>query len=229
MMAGRFMWPRVTPMVKKLLIVNVAVFVAQTMLRRSGSVEYIGAFVFEWAVLKGQVWRFVSYQYLHGGVWHIFFNMLGLYFLGSLMEQRWGGKKFFLLYTLFGAAGALLYTLLLGIGVLQQDIPMIGASGSVLGLVGACAVAAPQVMIILFLFPVPIRTAAILFGVIYLLRVLSSQKGADACHLGGLAVGALWVWLEAKGIINLPVITGERIGPSGRKSIFRRCPCHLNR
>ncbi len=60
MMAGGFMWPRLTPMVKKLLIANVAVFVAQIIFQRSGTVEYVGAFLFEQAVHQGQVWRFVS-------------------------------------------------------------------------------------------------------------------------------------------------------------------------
>ena len=207
-----------TPMVKKLLIANVVVFVAQMIFQRSGFVEYAGAFVFEWAVLRGQVWRFVTYQYLHIGVWHIFFNMLGLYFLGSLMEQRWGGKKFFLLYTLFGIVGAALYGLLLALRIVQGGA-MVGASGSVLGLVGACAVAAPQVMVILLIFPVPIRTAAIILGAIYLLKTLGAEtsRTADACHFGGLAMGALWVWLEAKGIIRLPSRIGGAVGTSGRK------------
>ena len=212
---GGFRWPRLTPTVKKLLIANAAVFVLHNVFGVSKLGEF-GKFVFEGAIKKGQLWRFVSYQYLHGGVFHIFLNMLGLYFLGSLMEQRWGGRKFFLLYTLFGIVGAMLYALTVATGVFPSQ-PMIGASGSVLGLVGACAVAAPQVMVILFLFPVPIRTAAILFGVVYLLSVMGSENGADACHLGGLAVGALWVWLEAKGLIRWPGRVGGTIGASGRK------------
>ena len=218
MMAGGFMWPRLTPMVKKLLIANVVVFVAQIIFQRSGTVEYVGAFLFERAVLKGQVWRFISYQYLHGNVRHIFINMLVLYFLGSLLERSWGQRKFFLLYTLFGVAGAALYAVLVSFGVLPRDAWMIGASGSVLGLIGACAVAAPQVrVLVMFVFPVAIRTIAIIFAVVYTLSVMHSQDGADACHLGGLAVGALWVWLEAKGIIRWPGRVGGAIGPSGRK------------
>ncbi len=217
MMAGGFMWPRLTPMVKKLLIANVAVFVAQIIFQRSKIVEEAGAFVFEWAVLKGQIWRFVSYQYLHGSAWHIFMNMVGLYFLGALLERSWGQRKFFLLYTLFGVAGAALYAVLVSFGALPHGV-MIGASGSVLGLIGACAVAAPQVKLLLFfIFPVPIRTLAILIGVVYALSVLHSQDGADACHLGGLTVGALWVWLETKGIIRWPGRVGGAVGPSGRK------------
>ncbi|MCK4851325.1 MAG: rhomboid family intramembrane serine protease [Phycisphaerae bacterium] len=218
MMAGGFMWPRVTPMVKKLLIANVAVFVAQIIFQGSQNLENVGAFVFEPAVHQGQLWRFVSYQYLHGGAGHLFWNMLGLYFLGSLMERSWGQRKFFLLYTFFGVAGATLYAVLVGFGVLPRDAWMIGASGSVLGLIGACAVAAPQIrLLLLFMFPVRIRTVAILFAAIYALNVMYSQDGADACHLGGLAVGALWVWLESKGIIRWSGRVQGSVGPTGRK------------
>ncbi len=230
MMAGGFMWPRLTPMVKKLLIANVAVFVAQRLCRALGFLvpvpglhlalgwpEYAGGFVLEWAILRGQVWRFISYQYLHGGLGHIFWNMLWVYFLGTLLEQRWGGKKFFILYSLFGVVGAIVYAITVAAGVFPSKL-MIGASGSVLGLVGACAVGAPQVTILLFfILPIRIRTLAIIIGAIYLLNILGSQEGADACHLGGLAVGALWVWLEAKGLIRWPGRVGGAVGPSGRK------------
>lgn len=217
MMPGGFTFPRLTPMVKKLIIANVIVFVAQIIFQKTETIEKMGAFVFDWAVPQGQVWRFVSYQYLHGGVRHLLWNMIGLYFLGAMMERSWGPRKFFLLYTLFGISGAALYAVLVGIGVLSPGV-MIGASGSVLGLIGACAVAAPQVrVLVMFIFPVAIRTIAIICAVFYTLSVMHSQNGADACHLGGLAVGALWVWFEAKGIIRWPSQLGKAIGPSGRK------------
>ena len=167
MMPGGFSFPRLTPMVKKLLIANVVVFVAQTVCRIGGYVvpmpgyrlpwdwlQYVGGFVHEWAILKGQIWRFVSYQYLHGNAGHLLWNMVGLYFLGSLMERSWGPRKFFLLYTLFGIAGAALFAVLVGVEVLSPGL-MIGASGSILGLVGAYAVAAPQVRVLVFssIFP----------------------------------------------------------------------------
>ena len=207
-------------MVKKILIANAIVFLAQMLLQRWGIVEYAGAFVFEWAVLKGQVWRFVSYQYLHDGLGHIFWNMLLLYFLGTIMEQRWGQRKFLILYTLFGIIGAILYAALLGFRVIQGGA-MIGASGSVLGLVGACAVAEPEIRVLLFfILPVRIRTVAIFVAIISLVMIMGAETGrrtADACHLGGLAAGALWAWMEVKGIIRLPSRVSGEIGPTGRK------------
>ena len=172
MMPGGFTFPRLTPMVKKILIANVIVFLAQIILQSSNTVEHLGDFSLELAVVRGQAWRFISYQYLHGNAGHLFMNMLALYFLGSLMERSWGQRKFFLLYTLFGIAGAALFAVLVGAEVLGPG-KMIGASGSILGLLGACAVAAPQVkVLILFMFPVAIRTIAILAAVVYALSVM---------------------------------------------------------
>ena len=178
-------------MVKKLLIVNVAVFVAQIIYKNSQTMEHIGAFVFEWAILKGQIWRFVTYQYLHGSPGHLLWNMLGLYFLGSLMEGRWGRRKFLLLYTLFGAAGAMLFAVLVGSGVLPRGDWMIGASGSVLGLVGACAIAVPQVRLLLFF---PIRTVAIIFAVL-IEKTMKKYRDERFTHILNLSARNGFVFL----------------------------------
>jgi membrane associated rhomboid family serine protease len=206
-------------MVKKLLIANAIVFVGCYFF---GTLYDWGQFTPNLAVAKGQVWRFVSYQYLHvrNELGHIFWNMLLLYFLGNIMEQRWGQRKFLLLYTLFGIVGAILYAVLLRFEVIQGGA-MIGASGSVLGLVGACAVAAPEVrVLVFFILPVRIRTVAIFVAIISLVMIMGtdeSRRTADACHLGGLAMGALWAWLEAKGVIRRPSRVSGEVGPSGRK------------
>ena len=218
MMGGGFVWPRITPMVKKLLIANVAVFVACNIFGVSEFLNW-GVLSFDSAIRRGQIWRFVTYQYLHEDGWHIFGNMIGLYFLGTLLEQRWGGRKFFLLYTLFGIVGAMLHSLLSALDVIQGGL-LIGASGSVLGLIGACFVAAPQVrLLVFFVFPVSIRTVAIVLGAISLLSILGETKDriAHACHLGGLAMGFLWAWMEAKGIIRWPSRVQGSVGPTGRK------------
>ncbi len=217
-MGGGFVWPRITPMVKKLLIANVAVFVACKIFGVSEFFNW-GALRFDSAIRGGQIWRFVTYQYLHDDGWHIFGNMIGLYFLGTLLEQRWGRRKFFLLYTLFGIVGAMLHSLLSALDVIQGGL-LIGASGSVLGLIGACFMGAPQVrLLVFFVFPVSIRTVAIVLGAISLLSILGKKEDriAHACHLGGLAMGFLWAWMEAKGIIRWPGKLGGAIGPSGRK------------
>src|SRR5436305_2835435 len=72
-------------------------------------------------------WTIVTYMFLHGGIGHIFFNMLGLYFFGPRVEQRMGPNRFITLYLLSGIAGALVSI------VLAHNVPILGASAAVLG------------------------------------------------------------------------------------------------
>lgn len=193
----RFGLPKLTPVVKWLLITNIAVFLSAIFIRP------LGVFLYQWFPVEPdtlsravQVWRLVSYQFLHdpADILHIFVNMLGLFFLGPTLEQHWGGKKFLIFYLSCGVAGGLFYTLLAGIGFLPAN-PMVGASAAILGLLVACAILFPHFVVIIFIFPVPIRIAAIGFTVIYFLLVITraSNAGGNAAHLAGMAAGAAYV------------------------------------
>ena len=189
----RLGFPQITPVVKWLLIINVAVFFMQLLggdelLVRSFSVYPVSFMV----VL--QFWRLITYQFLHGGGWHLAFNMLGLFFLGPTLERHWKGKKFLTFYLGCGVAGGVFYILLAVVGFLPIA-PMIGASGAILGMLAACAILFPQFVVFIFLFPVPIRVAAVILIIIYtanLLRV-GANAGGDAAHLAGMAAGAVYV------------------------------------
>jgi membrane associated rhomboid family serine protease len=187
--------PAITPVVKKLLIANFAVFVLVILTGKGAGWVFRNGCMDVGAVLHGQIWRLVTYEYLHdnSNIMHILFNMLGVFFLGPPLERHWGGRKFFIFYTVAGALGALFYMLLASAGFLAAG-PMIGASGCVLGILGACAVLFPQFTIIFLFFPVPIRFAAVLLSAIYVLNILSRgfNAGGDAAHLAGLVFGVLW-------------------------------------
>ncbi len=146
-------------------------------------------------VLRGQIWRLITSEYLHAGGMHLFVNMLGLYFLGPAIERTWGPKRFFIFYTVSGFLGNIFY---LGLNVVNwlPNHPAVGASGCILGLLGAAAVLFPQAKVLVyFLFPVNIRTAALVFGVWYAYNLYhrGSNAGGDACHLVGLVFGYWWV------------------------------------
>jgi len=147
------------------------------------------------AVLHGQVWRLVTATYLHAGVAHVLFNMLALYFLGPLLERAWGRGQFFLVYTLGGIAGNVLLTLAGSVGFIDPRMAGLGASGSILTLLGAAAVLFPGATVyVYFLLPLRIRTVAVLYAVVYVVNVLQrgANYGGDLCHLAGLAVGVWW-------------------------------------
>jgi len=99
-----------------------------------------------------------------------------------------------------GAVGGLFYLLLASVGFLQRGI-MIGASGSILGLLAAEAFLFPRFNLFVLFFPVSIRVAAIGFGFVYLLMVVSrggGNTGGDVAHLAGMATGAAYVLLSPR-------------------------------
>ena len=148
-------------------------------------------------VLHGQVWRLVTSQYLHAGQMHLIFNMIGLYFLGQALQRVWGNKKFFVIYTIAGICGNLALMLAGIIGWIDPTMPAVGASGCILGLLGAAAVLFPHAeVLVYFLFPIKIRTAAIIFAGMYAYNVYARGHnfGGDLCHIAGLAFGAWWAW-----------------------------------
>ena len=192
-------FPSITPAVKWLLIANAAVYlVNNVVLGQTGAkltfLERLFALIPASPLLVLQLWRLVTYQFLHGGLGHIFFNMLGLLFLGPALERHWGSRKFITFYFSCGIAGGLFYILLVTVGFLTP-LPMIGASGAVLGTFTACAILFPHFVVFFFFFPMPIRVAAVLLICIASVTLLSkgANAGGEACHLAGIAAGAFYV------------------------------------
>jgi len=198
----RFAFPKITPVVKWLLIINIAVYFIEAVFLPILPPKEFELTIFDhlFAVFPStwfnslQLWRLITYQFLHGGVWHLFINMLGLYFLGPTLERHWASKKFLIFYLSCGLAGGLFFTLLVSVGFLESG-PMVGASGAILGLLAACAILFPQFVVFILFFPVPIRVAAVGLTLIYIINLLTGgyNAGGDAAHLAGLAAGAIYV------------------------------------
>lgn len=188
--------PAPTKAVKWIALANIAMFVLCQVTGQERSPLYQMLAMQTPKVLGGQLWRLVTFTYLHdqAGLAHIFFNMLGLYFLGLPLEQAWGAKRFFIFYTLGGAAAVVLYLIATILGFLPPTAILVGASAGVLAVLGACAVLFPHIRIIMILFPVPIRMAALILFLLYAFNLLNrgENAGGDACHLAGLAFGIAW-------------------------------------
>lgn len=200
----RMGFPKLTIVVKRLLIINIAVFfIGLLFFPRNIPFGPIHINVLEkWFSVfpislgaKLQVWRLITYQFLHGGIVHILFNMLGLFFLGPTLERHWGSRRFLIFYLGCGVAGALFYILLVSVGWLGAG-PMVGASGAILGMLAACAILFPHFVVLLLFFPVPIRIAAIILILLYSANLISlgANAGGDAAHLAGMAAGAAYVF-----------------------------------
>ena len=190
----RMTFPSLTPMVKWLLIINFVVFLIQAI----GGNEFLTSWfsVAPLSLLHSlQIWRLIGYQFLHGSIGHIFFNMLGLFFLGPTLEQHWGSRRFIFFYLGCGVAGGLFYIFLVTVGFLSPGF-LVGASGAILGMLAACAILFPHFVVFILFFPVPIRVAAIAGTIFYILLIItkSDNAGGEAAHLGGMAAGAAYVF-----------------------------------
>jgi membrane associated rhomboid family serine protease len=197
----RMSFPKLTPVVKWLLIINIGVFLAAI------TIKPLGVFIDQWFALDAhspgraiQIWRLITYQFLHDQnyFWHIFMNMLGLFFLGPTLERHWGSRRFLPFYLGCGVAGALFYFFLVAVGFLPAGV-MVGASGSILGMLAACAILFPHFIVFIFIFPVPIRIAAIGLTGVYFLFVVTkgANAGGHAAHLAGMAAGAAYVFSQS--------------------------------
>jgi membrane associated rhomboid family serine protease len=190
-----------------LLVANLAAFLAQVLFAWAGRGQRWQPLSATLGVTVGQfwqVWRYVTFQFLHdpGWVWHLVLNMLGLYLLGGPLERLWGGRRFLIFYLSCGAAAGIAYVIIGAAGGLDPHVPIIGASGGVYGILLAAAVLLPHFRLILLVFPVPIRLAAVLIFGVMVLTVLSSLGGgnvwsamSDVAHLGGAVAAAGWLWL----------------------------------
>jgi membrane associated rhomboid family serine protease len=157
-----------------------------------------------------EIWRFLSYQFLHANVTHIAFNMIGLWVFGPVVLRALGSTRMFLaFYMTCGIFGAFLYLILNLLGwqlgalpgllITQPWMPLVGASASIFGVLMASAkVAGDDVLEVFFVIPMKTRVAAYVFFAISAANLLvfrGQNMGGDAAHIGGALAG---FWLIRK-------------------------------
>ena len=185
-----------TPAIKALILANIVVFIA-TSIAPSFRLQNIFGLLPSAVFGSFEVWRVVTYMFLHHDIFHILFNMLALWMFGVELERTWG-SRFFTTYYFVTGVGAALTTLVVSIMPgfdWMYGIPTIGASGAVYGILLAFALYFPHTPIILFfVFPVPARYAVMIMGGIALLSSTQGPGGvAHSAHLGGLVAGYLYL------------------------------------
>jgi len=191
------------PVVKWLLIANVGIYFVDLILDKL--LRYVGAFTIDSAIFHAHLWELVTFQFLHGGIGHLFFNSMGLFFLGPWMERWWGSRKFLAFYLLCGIAGAFFYSLLYFAGVIVSDpsSPLIGASAGIYGIFIGVAVIAPEMRVSLLFPPIELSMRQLALGLMAIsvgsiLLKLGGNTGGEAGHLGGAILGFILVrqaWL----------------------------------
>ena len=176
-----------TRWVGRLIIATVAVY-----LLTRGMPEIVRWLVLVPARIPYRPWTVVSYMFLHANFWHIFFNMLGLYFFGPRLEQRLGGKHFLGLYFVSGAAGALL-------SLVTPHTAIIGASAAVFGVLLGFARFWPRERIYIWgVLPIEAWLFVLMLTALSLYGASTGGGNiANFAHLGGFAGGFLYLkWLD---------------------------------
>ena len=186
--------PELTPIVKLLIIANGSIFVITFLLNALANI-YVPA----WLGLRPydvthslHIWQLGTYLFLHGGFFHILFNMFALWMFGSDLEKRWGSEKFLFYFFLTGI-GAGLCDVLVHPSAISLTI---GASGAVYGLLLAFGMTYPDRPILIY-FLIPIKAkyfVMIIGGIAFLSAVGSPGSGiSHIAHLGGMIFGYLYL------------------------------------
>ncbi len=187
-----------TPMVKRILIISAAVWLLEVI-----SVHWLNFVAFiEWGALTPSrvfpglfLWQPFTYMWLHspGDVLHILFNMLFLWMFGATLEMSWGSRAFLHFYLICGI-GAGIVVFVFG-KIFSPEVPVLGASGAIYGLVVAWAIAYPNRVIYFFgIFPMKGKHFVLIpIGFALLDFLMRAQGVSHAAHLGGMAIGALLI------------------------------------
>lgn len=208
-------WP---PATKSIIIINVLVFI-MTLVDRDFMIRNFALFYPASPLFKP--WQVVSHMFMHGGFWHIFFNMYTLFIFGCVLERVWGTKKFLVFYFVTGIGAALLHT---GVQFIESQIyisqmadgsqqaaaayqalkytPTVGASGAIYGVLIGYAMLFPDSVLTLIFPPVSLKAKwfVLIFAAIELVTGITSAGAssigggiAHFAHLGGMLFGWLLI------------------------------------
>jgi len=199
----------ITPAVQWLIVANVAVYIFELLLQTfSGPSAYtwfVGHFgLIPAGVVPGlRIWQPFTYLFLHDAstIWHILSNMFVLYMFGRELEIAWGRNKFLQYYFLTGVGAGLINVIVKTVPVFwghsPSDVPTIGASGAIFGVLLACAILFPDRQVIMFPIPIQMsmRTLVIVMTALEFLGTfgLGGDNISHICHLGGMLIGYVYL------------------------------------
>lgn len=185
-----------TPWVLRLILANALVFFLQ-----SAMPAIVGLLALQAPGLVYRPWTLVSYMFLHAGFSHIFWNMLGLYFFGPILESRLGGARFLRLFLISGIVGGLCWLIFSALPMGGMGV-LIGASGGVFGVQLGFAYFWPRQPIYIWgILPIEARWLVVIMTAFSLWSGLGGSGGGVAhfAHLGGFLGGFLYLkWIERR-------------------------------
>lgn len=211
----------IPPVVKNLLIINVLFFIGTLLYKSNGGYPFVEWFaVYYFDSPNFRIWQPITYMFMHSPVdyLHIIFNMFALYSFGSILEQRWGAKKFLIFYFVTGLGALALQWAVQSFEIYNQighfipnineynpatqkefdllrDIyfgPMLGASGAIFGLLVGFGMLYPNAELLIMFIPVPVKAKYIIpiYIIIELVLGVGKFQGDSVAHYAHLG-GAL--------------------------------------
>lgn len=146
----------------------------------------------------------ITYMFFHNDIFHVLFNMLWLYWFGQIFLNFLSKRQFHFIYFMSGLAGALVYILAFNIFPLFKNniatASLIGSSAAVMGIVFACATFVPNYSIRLMFFGiVKIKYLALVYFILNILSLASSNAGGSFAHIGGAIFGIICIKMLQKG------------------------------
>ncbi len=235
----------ITPVVKKLLGLNIAVLILGYVYSTFSHVDATSIIgLYYPRSLAFQPFQIVTHMFMHAGILHLFFNMYALWIFGQILERTWGGKRFLIYYLTTGLGAALLHLLVIHFrveSIINQmspleiqtvlkdglkynfkaelvplmaqldnmiNVPTVGASGAVFGVLLAFGMYYPNIELFLFFIPIPIKAKyfVIGYGAIELINGITNTPGdnvAHFAHLGGMLFGFILIKIWQKSNSNL--------------------------
>lgn len=199
---NRFLSYHLTPAVKIIFMVNVGVFLFMLLARMTvpalaDLVLALFAEIPRYTIFYLNLWRPVTYMFLHVGGLHILFNMVILWFFAPDLEGRWGWRRFWTFYLVTGAGAGLLHAIL-SVATGNGGVIMIGASGALYGVLLAYAAYYPNRMVLVWgILPVKIKWLVAFIIVMSILALQGGPRPGDnvshVTHLAGLIVAYLYL------------------------------------
>ena len=196
---------QITPIVQRLLFVNVVVFLLKSAGYENMIDHWFGLYYFDSP--NFQIYQFVTYMFVHADWRHLFGNMMGLYFIGPTLEQIWGEKRFATYYFITGIGAGIIYMAFKYYDFAQLDpatveaimsYPMVGASGAIFGILLAFGYLFPNTELMIFPIPIPIKakyfvTLYCLYEVYTGIHKVPGDNVAHWAHIGGALVGFILI------------------------------------
>jgi len=180
-----------------LILLNVFLFILFSVLIGLGVLSLDFVAIKPSNIFQGKyLWTFITSMFMHAGLFHIFANMLSLFFVGSFVEKLIGPKRYFYFYMFAGIFASLFFVLISFIfqGI-EFNVFAVGASGAIFGLVGFLMILVPNLPVYIMFIPIPVKMKYAAPGILIVLWIISQAGGVpigNTAHLGGFIFGIFY-------------------------------------